>query len=153
MEPQRVVVGQAETKDKPVEGIVASVISVALFIVMLIQIFGRTPILEEPVWTREAARGLWVWMAFLGIAAVEDIVARSAKAVAALAADLRAPLGITRIVLGGSIGLAPGNLEGVYRHLVTVHDDGLSLSSATTLHDGVSDAPAIDHLMRAAAMF
>nr|WP_245398712.1 TRAP transporter small permease [Oceaniglobus trochenteri] len=39
--------------------------------VVLIQVFGRTPLFRGPVWTEETARWLWVWMAFIGIAEVE----------------------------------------------------------------------------------
>lgn len=53
------------------EGIIASVFLIALFLVVLVQIFGRTPLFTGPVWTEETARWLWVWMAFIGIAAVE----------------------------------------------------------------------------------
>ncbi|EPX78267.1 TRAP transporter small permease [Litoreibacter arenae] len=54
-----------------IEGIVASVIFIVLIGVVLIQVFGRTPLFRGPVWTEEAARWLWVWMAFIGIAEVE----------------------------------------------------------------------------------
>lgn len=47
----------------------------------------------------------------------EAIVARSAAAVATLAADLTAALGLERIAVGGSIGLAPGYLDRVRRAL------------------------------------
>lgn len=53
------------------EGCVASILFIILFGVLLIQIFGRTPLFTGPVWTEEAARWLWVWMAFIGIAEVE----------------------------------------------------------------------------------
>ncbi|MFV0358546.1 TRAP transporter small permease [Tropicimonas sp.] len=53
------------------EGTVASVFFIALFVVLMIQIFGRTPLFTGPVWTEEAARWLWVWMAMIGIAEVE----------------------------------------------------------------------------------
>ncbi|SMX48889.1 TRAP transporter small permease [Maliponia aquimaris] len=56
-----------------VEGSVASVIFIVLFIVVLVQIFGRSPLYRGPVWTEELARWLWVWMAFIGIAEVERI--------------------------------------------------------------------------------
>lgn len=56
-----------------VEGSIASIIFIVLFIVVLIQIFGRTPLFRGPVWTEELARWLWVWMAFIGIAEVERI--------------------------------------------------------------------------------
>ncbi|WP_116598731.1 TRAP transporter small permease [Primorskyibacter marinus] len=54
-----------------IEGIVASVLFIVLIGVVLIQVFGRTPLFRGPVWTEEAARWLWVWMAFIGIAEVE----------------------------------------------------------------------------------
>ncbi|WP_415234530.1 TRAP transporter small permease [Pseudorhodobacter sp.] len=54
-----------------IEGIVASAVFVILIGVVLIQVFGRTPLFRGPVWTEEAARWLWVWMAFIGIAEVE----------------------------------------------------------------------------------
>ena len=54
-----------------IEGIIASVFFIALIGVVLIQVFGRTPLFRGPVWTEEAARWLWVWMAFIGIAEVE----------------------------------------------------------------------------------
>lgn len=53
------------------EGIVASVLFIALIGVVLVQVFGRTPLFLGPVWTEEAARWLWVWMAFIAIAEVE----------------------------------------------------------------------------------
>ncbi len=61
-------------KDAPrysIEGVVASVLFIVLIGVVLLQVFGRTPLLRGPVWTEEAARWLWVWMAFIGIAEVE----------------------------------------------------------------------------------
>ena len=59
------------TRKYSVEGIVASILFICLFCVLLIQIFGRTPLFTGPVWTEEAARWLWVWMAMIGIAEVE----------------------------------------------------------------------------------
>ncbi|MCR4269140.1 TRAP transporter small permease [Nitratireductor sp. ZSWI3] len=53
------------------EGCVASVLFIVLFAVLMIQIFGRTPLFTGPVWTEEAARWIWVWMALVGIAEVE----------------------------------------------------------------------------------
>ena len=53
------------------EGIVASVLLIGLFLVVLVQVFGRTPLYVGPIWTEELARWLWVWMAFIGIAEVE----------------------------------------------------------------------------------
>ncbi|EKE43835.1 hypothetical protein OCGS_2169 [Oceaniovalibus guishaninsula JLT2003] len=53
------------------EGIVASVLLIVLIAIVLVQVFGRTPLFRGPVWTEEAARWIWVWMAFIGIAEVE----------------------------------------------------------------------------------
>lgn len=53
------------------EGIVASVLFIVLIGIVLIQVFGRTPVFRGPVWTEEAARWVWVWMAFIAIAEVE----------------------------------------------------------------------------------
>lgn len=53
------------------EAVVGSVIFIVLFFIILWQVFGRTPILTGPVWTEELARWLWVWMALIGIGAVE----------------------------------------------------------------------------------
>ena len=53
------------------EGTLASILFIVLFCVILIQVVGRTPLLTGPVWTEEAARWLWVWMAFVGIAEAE----------------------------------------------------------------------------------
>ena len=53
------------------EGILAAVFLVALFLVVLLQILGRTGIVPGPIWTEELARWLWVWMALIGIGAVE----------------------------------------------------------------------------------
>lgn len=54
-----------------IEGTFASILFIVLFGVILIQVLGRTPVLAGPVWTEEAARWLWVWMAFVGIAEAE----------------------------------------------------------------------------------
>lgn len=53
------------------EAVISSVIFIVLFFIILWQVFGRTPILTGPVWTEELARWLWVWMALIGIGAVE----------------------------------------------------------------------------------
>lgn len=53
------------------EGIIASLLFIILFGVLLIQIFGRTPLFVGPVWTEELARWIWVWMAFIAIGEVE----------------------------------------------------------------------------------
>lgn len=54
-----------------VEGVIAVLFFAALIGVVVVQILGRTPLMTGPVWTEEAARWLWVWMAFIGIAEVE----------------------------------------------------------------------------------
>lgn len=54
-----------------IEGIVASILFIALILVMALQILGRTPLVAGPVWTEEAARWIWVWMAMIGIVEVE----------------------------------------------------------------------------------
>lgn len=53
------------------EAVAASIIFIALFFIILWQVFGRTPLMTGPVWTEELARWLWVWMALIGIGAVE----------------------------------------------------------------------------------
>lgn len=53
------------------EGIAASILFVVLIVVLIIQILGRTPLFTGPVWTEEAARWLWVWMAMIAIPEVE----------------------------------------------------------------------------------
>lgn len=53
------------------EGTLASILFIVLFIILLVQVFGRTPVFTGPVWTEELARWLWVWMAFIAIAEVE----------------------------------------------------------------------------------
>lgn len=53
------------------EGILAAILFLALIGIVAVQILGRTPLLRGPVWTEEAARWVWVWMAFIGIAEVE----------------------------------------------------------------------------------
>jgi predicted NBD/HSP70 family sugar kinase len=47
----------------------------------------------------------------------EPIIDRSAAAIAGLIGDLTAILGLDRVAVGGSIGLAPGYLSRVLRHL------------------------------------
>jgi predicted NBD/HSP70 family sugar kinase len=64
-----------------------------------------------------AAAGLPDARAVFDSGAHEPIIDRSAAAVAALIGDLTAILGLDRVVVGGSIGLAPGYLERVIRHL------------------------------------
>ncbi|WP_366518335.1 TRAP transporter small permease [uncultured Paracoccus sp.] len=53
------------------EGIAASILFIVLIVVLMIQILGRTPLFTGPVWTEEAARWLWVWMALIAIPEVE----------------------------------------------------------------------------------
>jgi TRAP-type C4-dicarboxylate transport system permease small subunit len=53
------------------EACIASVLFIILFMVIILQILGRTAIITGPVWTEELARWLWVWMALIGIGAVE----------------------------------------------------------------------------------
>lgn len=61
----------SEPRKYSLEGSIASVLFIALIGVVLIQVFGRTPIFRGPVWTEEAARWIWVWMAFIAIGEVE----------------------------------------------------------------------------------
>lgn len=58
------------------------------------------------------ARGVFA-AAAAGDAWAEELVACSARAIACLVADLTAALGLERVALGGSIGLAPGYLDRV----------------------------------------
>lgn len=53
------------------EGTLAAILFIVLFLVVLVQVFGRTPLFTGPVWTEELARWLWVWMAFIAIGEVE----------------------------------------------------------------------------------
>lgn len=53
------------------EGIVAVILFLVLIGVVSIQVLGRTPLMRGLVWTEEAARWIWVWMAFIGIGEVE----------------------------------------------------------------------------------
>ncbi|NDW54272.1 TRAP transporter small permease [Aliiroseovarius sp. PrR006] len=53
------------------EASIASVLFIILFFVMVLQIFGRTPLISGPIWTEELARWIWVWMALIGIGTVE----------------------------------------------------------------------------------
>lgn len=54
-----------------VEGIVATILFLVLIGIVAVQVLGRTPLFRGPVWTEEAARWVWVWMAFIGIGEVE----------------------------------------------------------------------------------
>lgn len=53
------------------ESIAAGILFIALFVVVMIQVLGRTPLFVGPVWTEELARWIWVWMAFIAIGEVE----------------------------------------------------------------------------------
>jgi len=53
------------------EGIVASALFMVLIGVILLQVVGRIGIVRGPVWTEELARWIWVWMAIIGLGAVE----------------------------------------------------------------------------------
>ncbi|MCB1969802.1 MAG: TRAP transporter small permease subunit [Geminicoccaceae bacterium] len=53
------------------EGVLASLAFIALLSVLLVQILGRTPLFNGPVWTEELARWIWVWMAFFAIGEAE----------------------------------------------------------------------------------
>jgi TRAP-type transport system small permease protein len=53
------------------EGIVATILFIALVICMLLQITARAGLMQPPIWTEELSRWLWVWMAFFGMAEVE----------------------------------------------------------------------------------
>jgi TRAP-type C4-dicarboxylate transport system permease small subunit len=76
------------------EGTASALVFVALFVVILIQVLGRTPLFTGPVWTEELARWLWVWMAMLGFAEVEraDLHLRMGFLADALPAGLRRAL-------------------------------------------------------------
>jgi len=87
------------------EGVVASALFIVLFAVLMIQIFGRTPLFRGPVWTEEAARWIWVWMALIAIAAVErnDAQLRMGFLADALPARVRHWLAIAVDLLWGGI--------------------------------------------------
>lgn len=53
------------------EGIVATILFIALVVCMLLQITARAGLMQPPIWTEELSRWLWVWMAFFGMAEVE----------------------------------------------------------------------------------
>jgi TRAP-type C4-dicarboxylate transport system permease small subunit len=62
----------AETgASRSVEGIVSTILFALLILVILLQVAGRTPLAPSVVWTEEAARWVWVWMALVGLAEVE----------------------------------------------------------------------------------
>lgn len=54
-----------------VTGHVAATLLCLLMAVILLQILGRFGVFPGQVWTEELTRWLWVWMAFLGVAAAE----------------------------------------------------------------------------------
>ena len=87
------------------EGVVASALFIVLFAVLMIQIFSRTPLFRGPVWTEEAARWIWVWMALIAIAAVErnDAQLRMGFLADALPARVRHWLAIAVDLLWGGI--------------------------------------------------
>ncbi|WP_424984225.1 TRAP transporter small permease [Maritalea sp. S77] len=58
-------------REYSLEGTIATLFFVALILVVLLQILGRTNLVPGPVWTEEVARWLWVWMAFFAIPEVE----------------------------------------------------------------------------------
>ncbi|UJQ93394.1 TRAP transporter small permease [Mariluticola halotolerans] len=58
-------------KNYALEASIGCVLFIALFAVVLLQVFGRTGLFVGVVWTEETARWLWVWMALIGIGAVE----------------------------------------------------------------------------------
>lgn len=53
------------------EASVSSVLFIILFLVIVYQILGRTALFDGAVWTEEAARWIWVWMALIAIGTVE----------------------------------------------------------------------------------
>ncbi|WP_371170007.1 TRAP transporter small permease [Aliiroseovarius sp. 2305UL8-7] len=53
------------------EACIASVLFIILFLVIVLQIMGRTSWVQGPIWTEELARWIWVWMALIGIGTVE----------------------------------------------------------------------------------
>lgn len=66
-----------------------------------------------------AAAGLADARAVFDSGAHEAVIDRSAAAIAGLIADLTAVLGLDRVAIGGSIGLAPGYLARVRAHLAS----------------------------------
>ena len=59
------------TKKYSFEAVLASILFIVLFFVILLQILGRVTPIPGPIWTEEAARWIWVWMALVAIGAVE----------------------------------------------------------------------------------
>ncbi len=53
------------------EAAISSILFIILFGVIVYQILGRTTVVTGAVWTEEAARWIWVWMALIGIGTVE----------------------------------------------------------------------------------
>lgn len=53
------------------EASISSVLFIILFLVIVYQILGRTAVFDGAVWTEEAARWIWVWMALIAIGTVE----------------------------------------------------------------------------------
>lgn len=54
-----------------IEATISSILFVLLFGVIVFQILGRTSFVTGAVWTEEAGRWIWVWMALIGIGTVE----------------------------------------------------------------------------------
>lgn len=90
--------GSRETDRQSPESIAAGLLFIALFAVVLIQVFGRTPLFVGPVWTEELARWIWVWMAFVGIAEVERQDGQLRMAFLADALPARARLALYTVI-------------------------------------------------------
>ncbi len=54
-----------------IEGLAATFLFVALILVVLLQVFGRSGLVPSQVWTEELARWIWVWMAFIATGEAE----------------------------------------------------------------------------------
>jgi TRAP-type transport system small permease protein len=53
------------------EGIVATVVLIAMVATVFLQVIGRAGLSHPPIWTEELSRWLFVWMIFLGLPEVE----------------------------------------------------------------------------------
>jgi TRAP-type transport system small permease protein len=53
------------------EGIVATLLLVAVVATVFLQVIGRAGLSRPPIWTEELSRWLFVWMIFLGLPEVE----------------------------------------------------------------------------------
>ncbi len=123
------------------EACIAVVLFVALFFVILVQIFGRTALFTGPIWTEELARWLWVWMALIGIGAVERNKAhlRMGFLVALLPSGLRRAMAlVTDLVYLGIAG-----------HLVWIAWKSIQ---RTRFNESVS-LPTTDAVLYASAFF